>query len=211
MKALQLFVSISIATISLLPFYSSLKAAAAENPIISTQREQPEEQKIGLLFEARNRANAGDPDNTAFLIEKRYSGQCSGSDAPEGAARFFSKTRKPAPGLRVIVRNITFGFSGDQKPHTDREYFHGDISEGFLVKFGDYHNGQYLAVQPGTNQFDYVIKSGQIVLESGKFSMNIAKKIITEQRDAYPTSESYCDHYYQGRCVYHYRTVYRCR
>jgi hypothetical protein len=79
------------------------------------------------------------------------------------------------------------------------------------VKFGDYHNGQYLAVQPGNNQFDYVIKSGQIVLESGKFSMNIAKKIVTEQRDAYPTSESYCDHYHQGRCVYHYRTVYRCR
>jgi hypothetical protein len=109
------------------------------------------------------------------------------------------------------VRNITFGFAGDIRPNTDREYYNGDISEGFLIKYGDHHSGRHLAVQPGTNEFDYVIKSGQNILESGKFSVKFDRKITTEHRNSIPVLESYCAYYHLGQCVSRTRTVFHCR
>jgi hypothetical protein len=213
MKALQFIASIAITSVSLTP---GLQATAAENTSVNDAPPNIQvtppvaDPQIGLLFDAQNRPNSGDPANLAYLVEKRYVGQCSGSSEPEAVAKFYSKTRKPASGLRVIVRNITFGFAGDTRPNTDREYYNGDISEGFLIKYGDSHSGRYLAVQPGNNEFDYVIKSGQNILESGKFSVKFDRKITTEYRNSTPVFESFCDYFYRGRCVSRLRTVYRC-
>jgi hypothetical protein len=212
MKALQFVASIAIASVSLLPF-TGLKATAAETstPQPTIQVTPPiADSQIGLLFDARNRPDPGDPANLAYLVEKRYTGQCGGNSEPEAVAKFYSKTRKPASGLRVIVRNITFGFSGDIRPNTDREYYNGDISEGFLIKYGDHHSVRYLAVQPGNNEFDYVIKSGQNILESGKFSVKFDRKITTEYRQSRPVVESYCAYYHRGHCVFQTRTVFNC-
>jgi hypothetical protein len=214
MKALQFVASLAIASVSLIPF-TGLQATAAEatpaNAQPTIQVTPPTaDQQIGLLFDARNRPDPGDPANLAYLVEKKYVGQCGGNSEPEAVAKFYSKTRKPASGLRVIVRNITFGFAGDIRPNTDREYYNGDISEGFLIKYGDHHNGRYLAVQPGTNEFDYVIKSGQNILESGKFSIKFDRKITTEYRHSTPVVESYCAYYHRGHCIYQTRTVFNC-
>jgi hypothetical protein len=213
MKALQFVASIAIASVSLISS-SGLQATAAE----PTNTSQPTIQvtppttdlQIGLLFDARNRPDPGDPANLAYLVEKKYTGQCRGNSEPEAVAKFYSKTRKPAPGLRVIVRNITFGFSGDTRPNTDREYYNGDISEGFLIKYGDHHSGRYLAVQHGNNEFDYVIKSGQNILESGKFSIKFDRKITTEYRHSTPVVESFCAYYHRGHCIFQTRTVFNC-
>ncbi len=210
MKALQFVTSIAIASVALQPF-SGLQAA---EPTITPQPIQVTppvaDPQIGLLFDPRNRPDPGDPPNLAYLVEKKYTGQCSGRSEPEAVAKFYSKTRKPAPGLRVIVRNLTFGFAGDTRPNTDREYYNGDISEGFLIKYGDHHSGRYLAVQPGNNEFDYVIKSGQNILESGKFSVKFDRKITTEYRHSTPVVESYCAYYHRGRCIYQTRTIFNC-
>jgi hypothetical protein len=203
MKALQLVASVAIASVSLLPF-AGLRATAAETTAPAADRQ------IGLLFDPINRPDAADPENVAYLVERKYTGRCSGNSEPEANARFFSKTHKPAAGLRVIVRNVTFGFAGDTRPHTDREYYNGDISEGFLLKYGDHHSGRYLAVQPGNNEFDYVIKSGQNIFERGKFSVKFDRKIITEYRNGVATFESYCAYYRHGHCVYQNRTVFNC-
>jgi hypothetical protein len=207
MKSLQFFTSIAITLVSLLPV-SSRPATAAEPTAPVTP--PAADRQIGLLFDPKNRPEPGDPDNLAYLVERKYTGQCSGNSEPEAVAHFFSKTRKPSSGLRVIVRNTTFGFGGDTRPNTDREYYSGDISEGFLVKYGNHHSNRYLAVQPGNNEFDYVIKSGQSILESGKFSVKVDRKIITEYRHSTASVESYCAYYHRGHCIYQTRTVYNC-
>jgi hypothetical protein len=214
MKVLQFVASLAIASVSLTPF-SCLQATATETT--PAKRSQPTIQvtaptadpQVGLWFNIKNRPDPTVPVNLAYL-GKKYIGQCGNhfESEPEAVAGFYSKTRKPAPGLRVIVRNITFGFAGDPRPNTDREYYNGDISEGFLIKYGDRHNRRYLAVQPGNNEFDYVIKSGQNILESGKFSVKFDR--ITESRDPVPVVESYCAYYHEEKCVYQPRTVLRC-
>jgi hypothetical protein len=218
MKALQFAASLAIASVSLAPF-TGLQATATETT--PAKRSQPTIQvteptadpQIGLLFAVRNRPDPSDPVNLAYLVEKKYVGRCAGNSEPEAVAKFYSKTRKPAPGLRVIVRNVSFGFAGETRPNTDREYYNGDISEGFLIKYGDQHSGRYLAVQPGNNEFDYVIKSGKDILESGKFSVKFDNKSTTEYRHGTPVVESYCaDHHKEkeGNCVYQTRTVFHC-
>ncbi|MGG6266050.1 hypothetical protein ACQ4M3_04330 [Leptolyngbya sp. AN03gr2] len=156
---------------------------------------------VGLLFDGRN---AGDSRQAPVsLVGIRFVGECPGELSPSTRARFFSKSTRPAPELRAVVRNTTFGFSGEQKPFTDREYFNGDVSEGFVVRFGDRHEGRFLAVRPGENQFEYEIKRGNQSIETGKFSATFDSQTVERDRSARLVwrETKYCVRYEKRRCV----------
>lgn len=109
-----------------------------------------------------------------------------------GRAEFMSSTVLPAPGLRVVIRNVTSGINQNPSPYTDREYNKALMSEGFKVSFSTSHNGRYLAVQPGKNNFSYEIKRGNAVLESGAFTASIdhQTKSIERNNTSHPYSFS---------------------
>jgi hypothetical protein len=137
---------------------------------------------VGLLFGG---GSAGDSRRaTVSLVGIQYVGECPGESSASTWARFFSQATRPAPELRTVIRNVTFGFAGETKPFTDREYFSGDVSEAFEIRFGDQHKGKFLAVQPGDNQFEYQIKRGPQVVESGKFAASFENKTLTQNREA---------------------------
>jgi internalin A len=183
------------------------------NPNPVAQKESLAERKVGLLFENKNIPASDEAQNTIFLVGTNFVGRCAALDAPEGDAKFFSKTKKPADNLRVIIRNISFGFSGDEKPYTDREYYSGDLSEGFNVRFGDSHSGRHVAVKTGENQFEYTIKNRDAVVEKGEFSINFDTKLSTVQRDGYEISENICIAYNKDFSCNQYMPVitHKCR
>ncbi len=169
------------------------------------------DREIGLLFQGKNLPNSSDPQDTIFLVGTNFVGRCAAFDAYEGDAKFFSKNMKPADNLRVIIRNITFGFSGNEKPYTDREYYNGDLSEGFNVRFGDSNSNRYLAVKSGENKFEYIIKDRDTVINTGEFSINFDTRLKTIRRDGYPVTELKCLRYSDGKCTLEIpQTTYRC-
>jgi hypothetical protein len=87
-------------------------------------------------------------------------------------ARFVSNKTLPAPGLRVVVRNLSIG--GNTIPYTDREYTDNRFSEKFYIFPYNEHRMKYLAVTKGDNRMSYEIKRGNQVLESGEFIVKIA-------------------------------------
>lgn len=155
------------------------------------------------------RQNASDTAS-GTLIKVEYVGECPGETNPVAKARFFSTKTRPAPDLRAIVKNVTFGFSGETKPFTDREYHSGDVSEGFNIQFGEQHSGRFLAVQPGENQFEYQIKRGQQVVETGEFTASFDQKTVQRSRDTVPVrrESKYCYRYKDDRCVAERTRVY---
>jgi hypothetical protein len=58
--------------------------------------------------------------NSATVVSTEYTGECPGSQRETVKARFLSSTTPPAPGLRVIIRNVSRGFGGDSAPNTVR-------------------------------------------------------------------------------------------
>ncbi|MGI0494836.1 hypothetical protein ACN4EG_23880 [Alkalinema pantanalense CENA528] len=92
-------------------------------------------------------------------------------NTPRLKAFFISPTTPPAPGLRVIVRNQTIG--SNPAPYTDREYDAGSRSEDFNLSPGDDHHSKHLAVLKGQNLMAYQIKRGNVVIESGEFTVNV--------------------------------------
>lgn len=146
--------------------------------------------------------NAATPDS-GTLIKVEYVGECPGETAASARARFFSSTTRPAPELRAVIKNVTFGFSGETKPFTDREYYSGDVSEGFNIQLGEQHSGRFLAVQPGENQFEYQIKRRQQVVETGEFTASFDQKTIQRSRNTVSARREsrYCYRYKNDRCV----------
>jgi hypothetical protein len=153
----------------------------------------------GFKFVQQNVSDAG----SGTLIKVEYVGECPGETNPAARARFFSTTTRPAPDLRAIVRNVTFGFSGETQPFTDREYHSGDVSEGFNIQFGEQHSGRFLAVQPGENQFEYQIKRGQQIIENGEFTTSFDQKTVRRSRNTVSVrrESKYCYRYKDDRCV----------
>ncbi len=72
------------------------------------------------------------PDQDTYSVEET------------GEATFMSSSTPPAPGLRVIVHNITADMQGNPSPYTDREYDQGIRSEGFQVRFGTSHGAMVI-------------------------------------------------------------------
>lgn len=163
---------------------------------------------VGFLFDGRS---AGDSRQAAVsLVGIRFTGECPGELSPSTNARFFSKSIRPAPELRAVVRNVTFGFAGEQKPFTDREYFNGDVSEGFVIRFGDQHEGRFLAVRPGENQFEYEIRRGKQSIETGKFSATFDSRTVEQEREARLVwrETTSCLRYEKRRCVHEIKSGY---
>lgn len=158
---------------------------------------------VGFLFSGRSVGSTGQA--TVPLVGIRYTGECPGQQVASTRSRFYSKTTRPAPELRAVIRNVTFGFSGETKPFTDREYFNGDVSEDFDIRFGDEHKGRFLAVRPGENQFEYEIKRGNQVLESGGFIASFEERTIEQNRSARNVwrEKKYCRRYdkKKKRCI----------
>jgi hypothetical protein len=86
---------------------------------------------------------------------------------------FVSPTTPPAPGLRVVVKNVSIASGTEASPYTDRKYEQGEKSERFIASLADRHQQKYFAVQSGSNQLTYQIKRGDQVIESGEFVMDI--------------------------------------
>lgn len=156
---------------------------------------------VGFLFSGRAVGNSAQAP--VALVGIQFTGECPGEQAASTRARFFSKSTRPAPELRAIVKNVTFGFAGEQKPFTDREYFSGDVSERFDVRFSDRHEGKFLAVQPGENQFEYEIKRGQQSIETGKFSATFEEQILERERGSNLVwrETKRCRKYKERRCI----------
>ncbi|MDX2231477.1 MAG: hypothetical protein NW220_17710 [Leptolyngbyaceae cyanobacterium bins.349] len=94
------------------------------------------------------------------------------------SARFVSPSTPPSVGLRVVIRNVTLGSSGDGFPYSDREYSTGSASETFNLSLFNRHHGGFLAIQPGTNHLSYEIKQGEAAIESGQFYINVELKRV---------------------------------
>ncbi len=136
---------------------------------------------------------AGQPNlNLTALLQFNYIGDCAGTETPYQEARFTSSKTPPAPGRRVVIRNVSRGLASDPSPYTDREYTEGRSSEATRVLFGTKHSSKYLNVLVGQNEFVYEIKEQGRVLESGTFSATIAKQETTQPRNAVTKVESVC-------------------
>lgn len=153
--------------------------------------------EIGLNFKQSQELNVGAV--TTVSVSTTYqgdSGSCHGpfyfsnfqtytnTDTEEASehATFISSNMPPAPGLRVVIRNVTPRIDQNPSPYTDREYNKAPTSEGFKVSLGTIHSGRFLAVQPGENHFSYEIKRGKTIIESGTFTARIDHKTQSRQR-----------------------------
>ncbi|MEG4803617.1 hypothetical protein QUB63_31220 [Microcoleus sp. ARI1-B5] len=160
-------------------------------PHITNAQSPPPALQTGLQFERSEEFNVG--AITTLSVSETYqvdSGKCVGQfyfsnwqthsrtyeEPILGKAAFISQTTLPAPGLRVIIRNVTPGIDKNPYPYTDREYDTAPVSEGFKVSFDIQHRNRYLAVQPGNNEFSYEIKRGNTIIESGTFTARIDRR-----------------------------------
>lgn len=130
--------------------------------------------------------------NLAALRETQYVGDCPGQETETVEARFTSSKVPPAPGRRVIIRNVTRGISGDPLPFTNREYEKGRSSEATKIEFGSKHSSKRFRVLPGDNQFEYEIRQGDRLMDSGSFVATIEKRYQEIRRDAQWYEEEIC-------------------
>lgn len=155
-------------------------------PIPGAEPLPQSEATIGFEFE-------GSRDlNRATILTTQYTGDCPGTNTSQLTGYFLSSKTRPAPGLRAVIRNLTRGMGGDIKPYTDREYEKGDRSEFFYAQLATRHAEKFLAVLPGVNDFEYEIKRGTTVVESGRFSAEIGRQFASEVRSGRLVSEEYC-------------------
>ncbi|NET36632.1 MAG: hypothetical protein F6K19_32155 [Cyanothece sp. SIO1E1] len=130
--------------------------------------------------------------NSASISEVQYEGECPDTDTSYREARFTSSETPPAPGRRVIIRNVTRGVASDPFPYTDREYEEGRSSEPTRMTFGAKHSRRRLHVLEGENEFEYEIKQGEQVLDSGSFTAEVWKELDVRLRNATERTKSVC-------------------
>ncbi len=113
--------------------------------------------------------------NTLEFNRVKYVGQCPGTafEPPSIKAYFMSNSTPPAPGRRVIIRNVTKQVYHDSFPYTDREYDHGQSSEGFDFKLNFRQHDQTFSVVSGENNFDYEIWDNKSVIEKGSLTLYV--------------------------------------
>ncbi len=144
------------------------------------------ESGVGLEFEGFQELNL------ATVVSTEYIGDCPGSKRGTVKAHFVSSSTPPALGLRVVLRNATRGLRGDPAPYTNRSYDKGRFSQGINIAPATRHNIKYLAVLPGKNNFEYEIKRGNQVIESGSFTAELDRQTKTFEREATKAYERYC-------------------
>lgn len=112
--------------------------------------------------------------NVIRLNRTLYTGECPGQLIRVGKAYFISSSTLPAPGRRVVIRNVSPGMDNDPYPYTDRGYDKGQYSQGFDVSLDSNHQTRNFSVKEGVNQFNYEIKEQKNVIESGSFTVEVA-------------------------------------
>ncbi|MEG4803613.1 hypothetical protein QUB63_31240 [Microcoleus sp. ARI1-B5] len=177
-KSFSTVIGISLLSV---PILSNITNAQSQLPALQTglQFQESEEFNVGaittLLVTTTYSVNSGKCIGQ-FYVPNSETGSRTYEQQVFGKAAFISHTTLPAPGLRVIIRNVTSGIDKNPYPYTDREYDKSRISEGFKVYFDIEHRGSYLAVKPGNNDFSYEIRRGNTIIESGTFTARIDRR-----------------------------------
>ncbi len=137
--------------------------------------------------------------SAATINDTRFIGDCPGIRTGDIRTNFLSITTPPSPGLRVMIENIGIPLNRNDHPYTDREYEQPQGSEDFIVKIGNSHNDQYLAVTDNSlpmfnrsNSFRYRIQRGEQVIETGAFAARFRVEVTQENRRAIVEQERYC-------------------
>lgn len=141
---------------------------------------------VGLVVDGQSQLNA------ASITNIEYRGECPGRKAGTVPARFMSTATPPAPGRRVVVRNVSLGVRDDPFPFTDRDYSQGRSSEATLLSYGTKQELRTFSVIPGVNNFEYEIKQGDRVIDKGNFQATIQFQQEVERRWADCNREQYC-------------------
>ncbi len=130
--------------------------------------------------------------NVANITDIEYRGECPGRAAGAVPARFMSAATPPAPGRRVVVRNVSLGVRDNPFPFTDRNYSEGRSSEPTQMAYGTQHELRTFSVIPGVNNFEYEIKQSDRVIDKGTFQSTIQFQKDVERRWASCDREQYC-------------------
>lgn len=140
----------------------------------------------------------GNPTMNAIALPVyRYVGDCPGGGVGRITAAFRSNTTQPAEDLEVEIRNITAGIDDSPYPHIERDYDEGLTSERADIGFSAdqirvFIGRRTIAVMPGLNQFEYVIKDGDRVVEQGEFATRVVPTPIVQNRASQQSTEQYC-------------------
>jgi hypothetical protein len=130
--------------------------------------------------------------NQATVIDTNFVGECPGQGRGSIRGRFYSSAMPPAPGRRVMIRNVTRGVDSDPQPFSDRDYSKGRNSEALQVAIGTRHELKNLTVIEGQNDFEYEIREGNQVINNGTFSAEFGRDEQTRGRNATCRSNFYC-------------------
>jgi hypothetical protein len=122
----------------------------------------------------------------------RYTGECPGSSKGIVKASFTSTAFPPSRDRRVIVRNVSRGVASDPFPFTDRDYSRGRGSQITEITIGSGHDGQFLIVRQGENDFDYTIKEKNTIVDQGTFTAYVETTTIVEEKNKVPTTKRVC-------------------
>lgn len=141
---------------------------------------------VGFIVDGQSELNA------ASITDIEYRGECPGQQAGTAAARFMSTTTPPAPGRRVVVRNVSLGVRDNPFPFTDRDYSQGRSSEATLMSYGTKQELKTFSVIPGVNNFEYEIRQSDRVIDKGNFQATIQFQKDVERRWADCNREQYC-------------------
>lgn len=145
--------------------------------------------------ELRVRTQTGYQTNQVEFRRVEYVGQCPGTSISSGPLRgeFVSDTTPPAPGRRVIIRNVTEGMKRDPSPFTDRDYSKGQYSQSFDFGIDDRHRTRTFSVFEGENEFEYEIREKDKVIEQGSFTADVLiQDVGVFPRDAICSNELKC-------------------
>ena len=146
--------------------------------------------------------------NKMVVAVTKYVGECPGSKFDQVAKYTFRSHVEPAPGLEVLIENISPGARTDKKkPYTVRRYDTAQGAEFAEVKIHDHgkHGKKHLTVLPGKNTFEWKIFEGDFdkksrtvtgLVDSGKFYIEMENDVRTVQRDIEYSITNYCKQYH---------------
>jgi len=205
----------ALITTVLVILLTTLASSSPDRAVLEQPSASPEQSRFGSLenlemFEQFEFTGTQQPAASTEKIQVRkgenfevnfirfdrvqYAGECPGLEIRDaGKVKFISSTMPPAPGRRVLIRNVTRGINDDPFPFTDREYDEGQYSEAFIFGLNSRHRGRRFSVLEGENHFTYEIKENDKVIEAGSFIAQVSiQDVGTKVRNRICQSEWQC-------------------
>lgn len=143
--------------------------------------------------------------NKLVVRAVEYVGECEGYEQEQVHKYTFKSHVEPAPGLEVLIENVTPGARTDKKkPYTVRKYNTAVGAEFAETKIHDHgkHGRKHLTLVPSSkNEFTYKIFSGDFdkksrtvtgLVDEGTFYIELTKQTQTKQRDIQWQVKNYC-------------------